>query len=263
MQNTSPLYRRILTDENHWFETSLVIGESGDLITERGEKVLFGGFAIIVSRTGPDSGFSENVIYSVKTSIHMFQNEPVIGKAVSAEIDVKMLNPSGDIPEMAMVIPYVRVCNSTEQSEWLQQGVYYVDTREITHNDNGVDILTLHGFDAMLKAEQYYTDTGSLDWSSGFVSDTAMVQDIADIMGVSVDSRTWDVMTDGYQVPLPTSYTLREVLGYIAGAYAGCFVFTDVGELRLVSILELPTETNLLIDSIGDYITFGGHRIKV
>ena len=38
---------------------------------------------------------------------------------------------------------------------------------------------------------------------------------------------------------------------------------TDLGELRLVSITELPEETSLLIDNIGQYITFGGTRIKL
>jgi hypothetical protein len=45
--------------------------------------------------------------------------------------------------------------------------------------------------------------------------------------------------------------------------YAGCFIITEVGQLRLVSLLELPPETNLLIDNVGDYIVFGSDRIKV
>ena len=41
------------------------------------------------------------------------------------------------------------------------------------------------------------------------------------------------------------------------------FIITEVGQLRLVSLLELPPETNLLIDNVGDYIVFGTDRIKV
>ena len=115
----------------------------------------------------------------------------------------------------------------------------------------------------MLTAEQYWHDNGSLNWSSGTVTDRAMVGNIAEIMDISVDARTWDIMINDYQIPMPMQYTLREILGYIASMYAGCFIITEVGQLRLVSLLELPPETNLLIDNAGDYIVFGEDRIIV
>jgi len=80
---------------------------------------------------------------------------------------------------------------------------------------------------------------------------------------VSVDSRTTTLMDKAYSIPLPTGYTYREVLGYIASMYVGCFVMSDTGKLRLVTITELPPETNYLIDQTGDAITFGGDRILV
>lgn len=263
MQTTSALYRSILADTNHWFECTVVIGNSGDLITEYGDKILFGGTAIIVARDSPDSGFFEEQLFSVSTTQHLFDADPTLGKAIAGEIEVKMMNPAGDIPIMGEIVPYVRVCNATQKSEWIQQGVFYIDTREISNNSNGLNILTIHGFDAMLLTERYWQDTGRLNWSSGTVLDTAMVQEIADIIQVSVDPRTWDIMTDAFRIPPPLSYTLREVLGYIAGAYAGVFIINDVGQLRLISIADLPEETSLLVDSIGDYITFGGDRIKL
>lgn len=254
MQTTSALYRQIIAGK-HWFETSVVIGESGDLITELGERILFGGTAIIVSRGGADDGNREHRIVSVKTSMKMFDTDPTVGQAVSQEIEVSILNPPGEIPLMGVVVPYVRACNDTDVSEWIQQGVFHIDTRQVSDN-NGATVLTIHGFDAMLFAEQYYQDTG-LNWSSGYVPDTSMVSSIAQIMDVDVDPRTWDVMTGNYQIPFPAQYTLREILCYIASMYVGCFIMNDVGQLRLVSILEMPPETNLLIDSAGDYIVFG------
>lgn len=259
MQETSALYRRLLADENHWFESRLVVGESGNLITEHGETILFGGVSIVVARSGPDSGFTEGQIFSLRTSSEMFTNNPEVGKAIAGEIDVTMLNPAGDMPRMSAVIPYTRACTVDEQSEWIQQGVFFIDTRSVTKNDDNLNVLTLHGFDAMLKAEQAYNTTG-LNWPA---RDTAIVSDIARIMGVSVDPRTWEIMTDQYTYPLPTSYSLREMLCYIAASYVGSFIITETGQLRLVTLLELPKETSLLIDSIGDYITFGGDRIAV
>ena len=42
MQNTSALYDDIVSNENHWFEVALAIGESGRLIDEFGNVLIFG-----------------------------------------------------------------------------------------------------------------------------------------------------------------------------------------------------------------------------
>ena len=263
MQTTSALYRQILATEPHWFETSIVIGESGDLVTELGDKILFGGTAILVARSGADGGFTENQIFNVRTSIQMFQEDPTIGGAISQEVELTMLKQAGDIPPMGLIVPYVRVCSELGKSEWIRQGVFYIDTREVSDNDGNITTITIHGYDAMLTAEQYWHDNGSLNWSSGTVTDRAMVGNIAAIMDISVDPRTYSIMNKYYRIPMPIQYTLREILGYIASMYAGCFIITEVGQLRLVSLLELPPETNLLIDNAGDYIVFGEDRIIV
>lgn len=145
------------------------------------------------------------------------------------------------------------------RSEWIQQGIYYIDTRELTANDDGLDVLTLHGFDAMLKTERDYTSNIAV----GDDYDVNYVRAIAADIGVPVDKRTWEIMGQGYLLPSAISYSEREILGYIAAGYGGSFVITDTGELLLVSIATIPAETNLLIDSIGDVITIGGDSLLV
>ena len=233
MQTTSALYQTIIADDSHWFETRLVIDGVGT--------------------------YGETDLFAMSTTHEMFHNSPTIGSAVAGEITVKMVYPTNvTIPAMAKLLPQVRVCNATQQSEWISQGVYYIDTRERTVTDYGESVLELHGYDAMLKAEQMYN--GRI---TGDSTDIQMVNEIAYQMGVSVDSRTTALMTAAYTIPLPTGYSYREVLGYIASMYVGCFIITDEGKLRLVSITELPPETNYLIDEQGDAITFGGDRILV
>lgn len=233
MQTTSALYQSILSGDNHWFESRLVIDGVGT--------------------------YGETDLFSISTSHQMFHGSPTIGSAVAGEINVKMVYPQNvTIPTMAKLMPQVRVCNATQQSEWLSQGVYFIDTRERTVTEAGESVLELHGYDAMLKAEQMYN--GRI---TGDSTDIQMVNEIAYQMGVSVDSRTTALMTAAYTIPLPTGYSYREVLGYIASMYVGCFIITDEGKLRLVSITELPPETNYLIDQVGDAITFGGDRILV
>lgn len=232
MQTTSALYNTILADNNHWFETQLVIDGVGT--------------------------FDETQLFSISTTLEMFQETLTVGKAVAGEIEVKMLLPSATIPQMACLRPQVRVCNDTQQSEWLAQGVFYIDTRERTKNNDGLDVLTIHGYDAMLKAEQMYN--GRITDDS---TDIQMVTEIAYQMGVELDSRTTALMTKAFTIPFPVGYTYREILGYIAAMYVGCFIMSDEGKLRLVSMLELPAETNYLIDQAGNAITFGGDRILV
>ena len=233
MQTTSALYQSIIADDNHWFETRLVIDGVGV--------------------------YGETDLFSISTSHQMFHGTPTIGSAVAGEIDVKMVYPQNvTIPTMAKLMPQVRVCNESQQSEWIAQGIYYIDTRERTVSDASEDVLVLHGYDAMLKAEQMYN--GDIIGDS---TDVEMVDEIASQLGLSVDSRTYDLMTAAYTIPLPVGYTYREILGYIAAMYVGCFIISENGELRLVSILELPPETNYLIDNEGNAITFGGDRILV
>ena len=145
------------------------------------------------------------------------------------------------------------------ESEWLPQGVYYIDTREVTANQDGLDVLTIHGFDAMLKAEQDYASNAVI----GDDYDTAYVLAIAGQMGVEVDPSTWDIMQGGHIITFPLGYSCREILGYIAGIYIGCFLMTDEGKLRLISLLTLPPETNLLTDEIGDVLVFGNDSILI
>lgn len=252
MQQVSETYRRLMSGR-HWFETSLVIGESGRLLTNIGDVLLFGGDAILVDTGGADSGFGETQLMSVSTSHSLFTAEPSIGNCYSGEIDVEMLMPTADVPRMARLVPYVRVTDGTEYSEWLKKGVFFVDTRDTTHNDDGLDILTLHGYDAMLMAEADYPS----DTSTYPMTDINVVRKIASAMGISVDSRTVADMNKGYRINLPTGYSMRETLGYIASMYAGNFIINDNGDLRLIGLTSIPIETQYLIDNAGYAITFG------
>lgn len=159
MQPTDAAYKRIMQNPLHSFETSLVVGYKGNLITEESDRILFGGVAIDIGADTADNGYGENILMEVTTSNSLFkENTPVIGCCVSAEIDVKMLKPSASFRRMAELLPFVRAKDDTEVSGWLPKGVYYIDTREETHNVDGLKVLTMHGYDSMLKAEAYYPE---------------------------------------------------------------------------------------------------------
>lgn len=276
MHATSDLYNKIVADLNHWFETKVVID---------------------------DIEYNENALYSVNTSISLFGSNPEVGKAVAGEITVRLKTPITPPRKRASIRPYVRACVETKASidaygiadlttvatlqnsivifddtvvvsndivvvlptynvitsEWLPKGSFYIDTRSHSSNSNDLSTMEVHGYDAMLYAEQDY-DRTQLNWPA---KDVDIVNEIAGYMGVEVDPRTYAIMTEEYTLPLPTNYSFREILGYIASMYVGSFVMTDEGKLRLVSLLELPEETYYLIDVWGFTLLFGRDRIVV
>jgi len=259
MQKTSDLYRELLAGD-HWEETRLSIGETGVLITKEGDDITFGGVSILVGATGADGGYDESALVTMETGTNAFGgNSPQVGTCVSAQIDVEMMKPFGELPPMARMVPYTRLTDGQRCSEWIQKGVFYIDTRK--ENEYGPDLKTISlcGYDEMMKAEQDYPSS-TLSWPA---KDIDVVREIAAFLGVSIDSRTIPIISRGYTINYPAGYSCRDTLGYIAAMYAGCFVMSDLGELRMITIHGIPKETRYLIEPTGFAITFGGDRILV
>lgn len=227
MQDTSALYNQIFETDGHYAEVKINIA-------------------------GVDYG--QDKIVSLSTSGGLFAEGTLgAGGAVAGEIDLQLYDP-GSIPKMAKLIPYYRFVAGNQVSEWIQKGVYYIDTRSQDGN-----VLTIHGFDDMLKAEQVWYPDQSLEFP---MSMQAAATEIAGIMGVTIDSRTQ--FNALYQVDYPANdWTLRDILRFIAAAHAANWVMTDLGQLRMVPIYEIPDTTSYLVDEYGNAIIFGGIRILV
>lgn len=259
MQKTSALFQELLST-NHRIETRLAIGETGVLITKEGDSITFGGVSILTGSSGADGGYDETILMSMETEGRVFaEDTPSVGDCISSKIDVEMLKPFGELPPMARMVPYVRLTDGVRHSEWIQKGVYYIDTRSKVEDGSSIEKIQIHGYDDMLKAEQDYP-ASTLSWPA---KDIDVVREIAAFLGVSIDSRTIPIINRGYTINYPAGYSCRDTLGYIAAMYAGCFVMSDLGELRLITIHGIPKETRYLIEPTGFAITFGGDRILV
>lgn len=169
-------------------------------------------------------------------------------------MDLNGASVSGETLSIASVSPTVMY------SGWLAQGVFYIDTREQTDYEITLPVLSIHGYDAMLKAEALYPidDPGNYP-----MEDVDVIDVIAEAMELEVDPRTYDIMTEGYMINLPATYSMREVLSNIASMYAANFCISPLGKLRLVGLTDIGAETSYLIDQQGEAITFGGDRILV
>ena len=231
MQQTSALYRQLVALPDHHFETKLEIDEHP---------------------------VTDGYIYSVKRSRPGIDSKyPTIGGVMSASMDVEIAEPLFTIPTMAEINVYVRaigiVNDEKEESEWIPQGTYYVDTRTLT--DSGTIELT--AYDAILKTEKVYPDTVHA-WP---YPDIDVLEEIADDIGIELDEKTEEIVTAGLMIDLPANYTEREVLGMIASAYAGNFVISDSNTLLFVPLYGFGDDNvtgNYLADDDGTTaLTFG------
>ena len=261
MYTVSALWNSLMANPKHIFDYRVVIGEAGRLITRYGDVITFGGSAILTGQSGADGGYSDSMLRSILIQYRAFsEDHPGVGACLAAELDLEMMRPAGTIPRMALVRPYVRVVvPEVNQSEWIPQGVFFIDTREYSRNDDGLNIMTIHCYDKMLMTEQDYPDVDH-EWPC---IDIDVVREIADEIGVEVDPRTVSLMTRQYLISAPIGYSMREVLCNIAAMYGGNFVMNYDGELLLVPIYSMPAETNYLVNNLGYAITFGGDRILV
>ena len=242
MHNVSDTYRAIRASGDYIVETQVAIGTGGMLIDENKNYITFGGTRIKLSDGDEVPGFGDNMLLTVKTTRSVFaKGTPGVGGCVCGELDLEMFVPKGDIERKAKIVPKVRLkAGDGTVSEWLKKGIYFIDTRQNSNNNDNLAVLTLHAYDAMMMAEQSFPDV-STGWDSK--TDIEVVRIIATAMDVSISANTTAAMTRRYIVQYPGEYSMREVLGYIAAMYGGNFVMNDDGELDLIQLNRIPGGT--------------------
>lgn len=208
MQQTSELYKKLVSGLDYTTETSLVIG-TGD----------------------PDKGYKHDMLMALETTNDVL-GSGAIGKVAVGEIDIEMLIPDDTIPYQAVLRPYIRVVKGTEKSEWLPKGEFLLDTRKPVRRPSSRGYIKLHGYDRLITAQQEYKPSG-ISWPA---TDIQVVSNIAYKLGIVVDPRTSAIMTWGYSIPEPLGYACEEILGYIAAMYGGCFCVGDNRKLLLVQL---------------------------
>lgn len=203
--------------------------------------------------------YRENKIISAKSTSALMGTAATVGNCVAKRLDLVLYNPS-DIPRMAQVKMAYRLSDGSSTSEWIPKGTYFIDTRSL---DN--DALTIEAYDAMLKTCQDFLTSGS-DVGSWPRTDISVVNTIASAIGVSVDSRTTEIMTKGYQVQFTGvgdgAYTMRDVLGFVGSMYAGNWIITDQNTLRLVGLGRVRTPAYLGTED-NEAILIGGDLLLV
>lgn len=227
MHAVSDLFNQIFENPGHWTEVKLDIA---------GQE------------------YTQSNIISVSISGGLFDS-PGIGNVNARQIDMEII-PIGTIPRQAQIQVFARVCVNNLQSEWIPKGVFFFSTREL---DKVSGILTVTGYDAMLKAENVWLNEDYVYDNWPMPQETA-VADIAQRMGIEVDSRT--VLSNDFPVEYPVDedgdLTMREALSFIAVSDAGNWIITDEGKLRLIRFDDLPEVEGVLVTEHGAPIVFAG-----
>lgn len=182
--------------------------------------------------------YSESEILSVSTSGSLYPSDTLsVGGCVSREINLTVV-PKGDIPRMAKIEVYVRPKADGIDTEWLQKGTFYIDTRQTDYSNGRISI---HGYDAILMLEQDYP--GAVDNGNWPRTMAEVVTEIADRIGITIDSRC--SINEFYEMSYATGLTMRNVLQNIASAHGGNWTITDTNELRLVPLLPSYDKANV------------------
>lgn len=181
--------------------------------------------------------YYDDAIASLKITGGLFsENRFSFGGRFARSIDIELYpSPYATPPRMASIRVYVRVVNDTKTSTWVTIGEFFIDTRET----NDLGLMHITGYDAMLKAEKLYIDPGDVgQWPKKMID---VAEDIASKMGVILNTSS---LRD-YDVQLPTGYTMREVLSFIAAANAGNWIINPSGYLELIEAGITPASQSI------------------
>ena len=187
--------------------------------------------------------YDETKIHSISTSNGLFGDNPTIGGCGSGELSFSVTYNGESPARMARCVPYVRCCSESQQSEWIKKGEYFIDERSMTKYQGGYQTMNIHAYDAMLKAGANYPSS-TLTWPT---ADINVVTEIANTLGIPVDARTTALMNKAYQISLPASTPMRDVLSYIGTMYGANTIISDEGKL-----LMIPLSGGSDTHSIGD-----------
>lgn len=161
-----------------------------------------------------------------------------VGCCINSSLNFS-IRTDDEIAESAAVEVLCRLTDGTAAtvcSEWLTFGTFYIAKRGDKTNSGLVE---LECYDAMLKANtKYFPDTITESWPKPM---SEVVEEIAELMGVTVDERTVIKTGDAYKVLYNSRHSAYQVLCYIAACHGGNFVITENNTLRLIPLVSAPS----------------------
>ena len=165
---------------------------------------------------GVEHGSNEVVEWDIVETITESESY-TIGNAIPTKFELKLYTQS-IFPPNAEMKPYIRLIDT----EWIPLGVFYVDSRK--ESEGG--IWNFVCYDKLMQANQ--------PWKTELYLPASMfqvVEEICDVLEIQLAPDT-SLM---FEVPLVThEFTMRQVLGYIAGCQGANAKINRNGELAFI-----------------------------
>lgn len=202
MLPVSSNYATIISNDAHYAEVKIIVGEVGDV------RVTYG----------------MDKIMSLSTHCSLYGDYIDIGKCVINEFEAVLTGVSpAQIPKMSRVEVWVRLRVGNTGTNWLPKGVFYTRKPE---RDEITGYLSISGLDSMYRGEALPYPLGST--VSGWNTETTrtVAGRMATFMGVALEDAT-QIPEFAFALP-PFGYTAREILHDIGTACCGNFTFTYV-----------------------------------
>jgi len=173
--------------------------------------------------------YLNNDIYSITLSAGLCPDAVFsVGNMMARKLDLIVNIKPTVIPRMASVDLYIRFNGASGVTEWIPKGKYFIDTR--AKSSGRID---LECYDSTLKLEKSFIQAEAIADFPMLMSDAMDV--ITTRLGLVFENPSSVNAT--YKIEYPNETSMREVMGYIASANGGNFVFTDEGKIRLVVAL--------------------------
>jgi len=165
---------------------------------------------------GVEHGSNEVVEWDIMETITESESY-TIGNAIPTKFELKIYTQS-IFPTNAEMKPYIRLIDT----EWIPLGVFYVDSRK--ESEGGIWEFVC--YDKLMQANQ--------PWETELYLPASMfqvVEEICDVLEIQLAPDT-SLM---FEVPLVThEFTMRQVLGYIAGCQGANAKINRNGELAFI-----------------------------
>jgi len=165
---------------------------------------------------GVEHGSNEVVEWDIVETITESESY-TIGNAIPTKFELKLYTQS-IFPPNAEMKPYIRLIDT----EWIPLGVFYVDSRK--ESEGGIWEFVC--YDKLMQANQ--------PWKTELYLPASMfqvVEEICDVLEIQLAPDT-SLM---FEVPLVThEFTMRQVLGYIAGCQGANAKINRNGELAFI-----------------------------
>lgn len=165
---------------------------------------------------GVEHGSNEVVEWDIMETITESESY-TIGNAIPTKFELKLYTQS-IFPTNAEMKPYIRLIDT----EWIPLGVFYVDSRK--ESEGGIWEFVC--YDKLMQANQ--------PWETELYLPASMfqvVEEICDVLEIQLAPDT-SLM---FEVPLVThEFTMRQVLGYIAGCQGANAKINRNGELAFI-----------------------------